>query len=53
MLGIRRGWQGLTHIETGPALDVEYVRMLDRTNTRDIDRHGGTMLHTSRVNPAK
>jgi 6-phosphofructokinase len=53
VLGIRRGWQGLTHMRVGAELDAEYVRTLDRANTRDIDRHGGTMLHTSRVNPRK
>ncbi len=50
-LGIRRGWQGLTHIRPGP--DSEYLRPLDRTNTRTIDRTGGTILHTSRTNPRK
>ena len=37
----------------GPELDPEYVRVLDRINTRTIDRTGGTILHTSRTNPAK
>jgi len=55
VLGIRRGWEGLTH---GRALadgtwDPEYIRPLDRTNTRTIDRTGGTVLHTSRTNPRK
>ncbi len=50
-LGIRRGWEGLTHIRPGP--DSEYLRPLDRTNTRTIDRTGGTILHTSRTNPRK
>jgi 6-phosphofructokinase 1 len=53
VLGIRRGWQGLTHMRTGSELDSENVRRLDRINTRGIDRTGGTMLHTSRVNPRK
>src|SRR5579862_967029 len=53
VLGIRRGWEGLTHMRPGPELDPSYVRKLDRTNTRGIDRTGGTMLHTSRTNPAK
>jgi len=51
VLGIRRGWEGLTHMRRGPALDPEYVRPLDRVNTRAIDRTGGTVLHTSRTNP--
>src|SRR5947209_688801 len=51
--GIRRGWEGLTHVRIGPALDPEYIRPLDRANTRTIDRTGGTVLHTSRTNPKK
>src|SRR5687768_18507575 len=53
VLGIRRGWQGLTHMRPGPEPDPEYVRPLDRGNTRAIDRTGGTVLHTSRTNPRK
>ncbi len=53
VLGIRRGWEGLTHVRPGPQLDPEYLRILNRTNTRTIDRTGGTILHTSRTNPAK
>jgi ATP-dependent phosphofructokinase / diphosphate-dependent phosphofructokinase len=53
VLGIRRGWEGLTHMAPGRELDGEYVRPLDRTNTRTIDRTGGTTLHTSRTNPKK
>ena len=53
VLGIRRGWEGLTHLKQGPQLDSEYVRILDRNNTRGIDRTGGTVLHTSRTNPPK
>jgi ATP-dependent phosphofructokinase / diphosphate-dependent phosphofructokinase len=53
VLGIRRGWEGLTHLRVGGELDAAYVRPLDRTNTRAIDRTGGTILHTSRTNPRK
>jgi ATP-dependent phosphofructokinase / diphosphate-dependent phosphofructokinase len=53
VIGIRRGWEGLTHQRRGPDLDPEYVRVLDRTNTRTIDRTGGTILHSSRTNPRK
>ena len=52
-LGIRRGWEGLTHVQPGNGLDPDYLRVLDRKNTRTIDRTGGTILHTSRTNPAK
>ncbi len=53
VLGIRRGWEGLTHMRGGRELDTEYIRPLDRANTRTIDRTGGTVLHTSRTNPRK
>jgi 6-phosphofructokinase len=53
VVGIRRGWQGLTHMRRGADLDPEYLRRLDRQNTRAIDRTGGTVLHTSRTNPRK
>ena len=51
VLGILRGWQGLTHVRIGPELDPEFVRPLDRATTRTIDQTGGTILHTSRTNP--
>src|SRR5262245_45091257 len=55
VLGIRRGWEGLTHVQ--PELPdgggTGYLRPLDRNNTRTIDRTGGTILHTSRTNPRK
>jgi 6-phosphofructokinase len=53
VLGIRRGWEGLTHVRPGSGLDPDYLRPLDRTNTRTIDRTGGTILHTSRTNPRR
>ena len=53
VIGIRRGWEGLTHMRRGLELDPDYVRRLDRTSTRAIDRTGGTVLHTSRTNPSK
>ncbi|MBM4434314.1 MAG: 6-phosphofructokinase [Chloroflexi bacterium] len=53
VIGIRRGWQGLTHVRPGKELDAEHLWPLDRTSTRTIDRTGGTVLHTSRTNPKK
>lgn len=53
VLGIRRGWEGLTHLCLTKGADRNYLIPLDRENTRNIDRTGGTFLHTSRVNPAK
>ena len=51
--GIRRGWEGLTHLRASTQMDPDYIRPLDRVNTRTIDRTGGTWLHTSRTNPRK
>jgi 6-phosphofructokinase 1 len=54
IVGIRRGWEGLTHLDlTDPSSKARYVLPLDRENTWAIDRTGGTMLHTTRTNPAK
>jgi 6-phosphofructokinase 1 len=51
-MGIRRGWQGLTHVDPAVEDGGGYIRRLDRANTRTIDRTGGTVLHTSRTNPS-
>jgi len=54
VIGIRKGWGGLLWYDPA-AKDNEgsqYVK-LNRTNTRTIDRTGGTFLHTSRTNPGK
>jgi 6-phosphofructokinase len=54
VVGIRRGWEGLTHVNLNdPASKARYVLPLNRENTRTIDRTGGTFLHSSRTNPAK
>lgn len=54
VIGFRRGWEGLTHLNLeDPASRHRYVMVLDRENTRTIDRSGGTVLHTSRTNPSK
>jgi 6-phosphofructokinase 1 len=53
VIGIRRGWEGLTHCRPADDLDPSYLRRLDRSSTRTIDRTGGTILHTSRTNPAR
>jgi ATP-dependent phosphofructokinase / diphosphate-dependent phosphofructokinase len=52
--GIRKGWEGLTHVNLDDASSrARYILPLNRENTRTIDRTGGTFLHTSRTNPAK
>jgi 6-phosphofructokinase 1 len=54
IVGIRRGWEGLTHLNPDdPATKKRYIMPLNRANTRTIDRFGGTILHSSRTNPAK
>lgn len=54
VIGIRRGWEGLTHVNLeDPESKARYILPLDRKNTRTIDRTGGTYLHSSRTNPAK
>jgi 6-phosphofructokinase 1 len=54
VIGIRRGWEGLTHVDLDDAASRgRYILPLNRANTRTIDRTGGTYLHSSRTNPAK
>ncbi|MGB8478454.1 MAG: 6-phosphofructokinase [Acidobacteriaceae bacterium] len=54
VIGIRRGWEGLTHLDLkDPASQSRYILPLNRENTRTIDRTGGTFLHSSRTNPTK
>src|ERR1700747_2653063 len=54
VIGIRRGWEGLTHVNLqDPASRTRYILPLNRENTRTIDRTGGTYLHSSRTNPTK
>ncbi|MCU1263333.1 MAG: pyrophosphate-dependent phosphofructokinase [Bryobacterales bacterium] len=54
VIGIRRGWEGLTHVNfEDPASVTRYILPLTTENTRTIDRFGGTFLHSSRTNPKK
>jgi 6-phosphofructokinase len=54
IVGLRRGWEALTHVNLDDQLSRErYILPLTRRNTRSIDRTGGTYLHTSRTNPLK
>jgi 6-phosphofructokinase len=53
VLGIRRGWAGLLECDLdAPDSLAANVQPLDPTAVRTIDRTGGTVLHTSRTNPA-
>lgn len=50
--GFRRGWQGFLRIDPNdPATIAANTYRLDRERVRGIDRHGGTILHTSRLDP--
>jgi ATP-dependent phosphofructokinase / diphosphate-dependent phosphofructokinase len=52
--GIRRGWGGLLDCRPDDEASVANCTMrLDASRVRTIDRTGGTILHTSRTNPAK
>jgi 6-phosphofructokinase 1 len=54
VIGLRRGWEALTHLNiSDPASMARYVLLLTKENTRTIDRTGGTFLHSSRTNPAQ
>lgn len=54
VIGIRRGWAGLLEYDPdNPSTWERCTMLLDRQNTRTVDRTGGTFLHTSRTNPAQ
>jgi ATP-dependent phosphofructokinase / diphosphate-dependent phosphofructokinase len=53
VLGLRRGWAALLNVK--PFHDADnsaWLVPLTRASTRTIDRSGGTILHSSRINPA-
>jgi 6-phosphofructokinase 1 len=53
VVGIRKGFEGLTHVDLDdPESRRRHVMELDRENCRTIDRTGGTVLHTSRIGPS-
>lgn len=52
VIGFRRGWQGLLAIDPDDPLSVAHNSLpLGRESVRGIDRLGGTILHTSRLDP--
>lgn len=66
VLGLREGWAGITYLDRTHSSDRQVfhaddpatwrgnaVMPLDRLNTRTIDRQGGTILQSTRTNPAK
>jgi 6-phosphofructokinase len=53
VIGIRRGWWGLLHLDPdNPNSAAKCTIKLDTNVVRTIDRSGGTFLHTSRTNPS-
>ena len=66
ILGLRDGWEGITLLDRSRSRDElifdandpqtwkqNYLMPLNRLNTRSIDRTGGTVLQSTRTNPAK
>jgi 6-phosphofructokinase 1 len=66
VLGLREGWAGITYLDRSRGYDnllfrvdnpetwrTSYVMPLNRLNTRVIDREGGTILQSTRTNPAR
>jgi 6-phosphofructokinase len=64
--GLRSGWEGITCLDRSRPMadlvfdrenpntwDGGYLMPLDRLNTRDIEREGGTILQSTRTNPAR
>lgn len=53
VIGLRRGWASLLNVRAfHDDENARWAAPLDKANTRTIDRSGGTILHTSRINPA-
>jgi len=53
VVGLRRGWAALLNVIPSYGVDNSpWLINLTRASTRTIDRSGGTVLHSSRINPA-
>lgn len=66
VMGLRAGWKGISYLDRSRSIDSlifdrnepstwqdSYLMPLNRLNTRTIDRQGGTILQSSRTNPAR
>lgn len=66
VIGLRAGWEGITYLDRSRGRDNlifrreepgtwqgSYLMPLNRLNTRTIDRQGGTILQSTRTNPAR
>src|SRR6266487_4813770 len=65
IMGLREGWRGITYLNRSHSIESQifnlevpitwqerYLLPLHRLNTRTVDRQGGTILQSSRTNPA-
>lgn len=66
LVGLRAGWEGITYVDRSKSMDAltftasdagtwqsGYLLPLNSLNTRTIDRLGGTVLQSTRTNPAR
>ncbi len=66
VVGLRAGWEGITMLDRSRGQEglifreedpstwrQGYLKPLTRINTRNIERQGGTILQSTRTNPAK
>ena len=52
VIGFKRGWQGVLELDPDdPGSVAANSEPLTREGVRGIDRMGGTLLHTSRLDP--
>lgn len=52
VIGFKRGWQGVLDIDPEDSASIaDNLRPLSREAVRGLDRTGGTILHTSRLDP--
>lgn len=53
VVGIRRGWKGLLACDPDDAAQEKLWSVLSRDDVRGIENLGGTILHTTRLNPSQ
>jgi 6-phosphofructokinase 1 len=52
VIGIRKGWEGLLHYDPeNPETHPANAMIMTKSRIRDIDRTGGSFLHSSRLDP--
>ena len=54
VVGIRKGWEGLLHYNLNDTTSqADNMMILTKSRVRDIDRMGGSFLHSSRLDPSQ